>query len=51
MEAMHKNCVACHREEQKKGVKKGLGECYTCHPSLRARVTMPQMDVARLGER
>lgn len=37
LEAMHGTCLACHRREEAKGVRAGLGECGTCHPSLRPR--------------
>ena len=35
-EAMHRTCVECHKAEAVKQNKPHLGDCRTCHPSLRA---------------
>jgi hypothetical protein len=35
MEAMHFNCIECHRKENNIANKPDLGECYTCHKSLK----------------
>jgi hypothetical protein len=38
-QAMHKNCIACHRHERIEAGKEGLDDCGTCHQSLRPRET------------
>jgi hypothetical protein len=35
--ALHENCVGCHKEEAAKRERPGLGDCSTCHESLRRR--------------
>ena len=42
MEAMHLNCLSCHREEAESGVggRESLAECSTCHRSLEVRQTL-----------
>lgn len=35
--AMHDNCIPCHRREEQTSNHPGLGECYTCHQSLKPR--------------
>lgn len=35
-EAMHRTCVECHKAEELKQDKPHLGDCRTCHDSLRA---------------
>jgi len=35
--ALHENCVACHREEAAKQERPTLGDCSTCHETLRRR--------------
>ncbi len=37
MEAMHNNCIPCHREKAEEVDRKTLGDCSTCHRSLVAR--------------
>lgn len=49
MEAMHKSCIPCHRKEAKKGKKKNLGECFTCHPGLKPRALQRPADIAPLN--
>jgi hypothetical protein len=34
---MHKTCAECHAREAEKKNKPELGNCYTCHQSLRPR--------------
>ncbi len=35
--ALHDNCIACHKEEAARGQRPELGDCGTCHESLRRR--------------
>jgi hypothetical protein len=37
MEALHTNCIECHEEEAERQDRPTLGDCSTCHPSLRLR--------------
>ncbi len=37
MEAMHENCIPCHRDEAEKPDQKALDDCSTCHRSLKQR--------------
>jgi Ni/Fe-hydrogenase subunit HybB-like protein len=37
--ALHENCVKCHEEEAVRQKRPGLGECSTCHETLRRRAT------------
>jgi Ni/Fe-hydrogenase subunit HybB-like protein len=37
MDAMHKNCVPCH-QEQEKSINKKLSECTTCHKNMDNKV-------------
>ncbi len=46
-EAMHRTCIACHKREAVKQNKPHLGDCQTCHPSLRGRPA--SQTVARLS--
>jgi len=34
--AMHTLCIECHRKERERSGRENLGDCATCHPSLRA---------------
>ena len=49
MEAMHQTCVECHKKEAIKLNKPHLGDCQTCHESLRSR-PMPEPSMASLTE-
>jgi len=46
-EAMHRTCIECHVKEAARVDKPHLGECRTCHESLRAR-PMPQPSMAHV---
>ncbi|MFO7653308.1 MAG: cytochrome c3 family protein [Candidatus Krumholzibacteriia bacterium] len=37
LDALHGTCLECHRREEARGVRAGLAECGTCHPTLRPR--------------
>lgn len=47
-EAVHRLCIECHKAEAVKQNKPQLGDCQTCHKSLRARPAL-QPAVARLS--
>jgi len=38
-EAMHKTCIECHKKEAARVNRPDLGDCLTCHPSLRPAKT------------
>lgn len=41
--ALHENCVACHKAEAAKLGRVSLGDCSTCHETLRRRQTPATM--------
>jgi len=47
-EAMHRTCIECHASEGKRLDKQRLGDCQTCHDSLRARP--PRATLARVAQ-
>ena len=53
--ALHENCIACHKEEAAQQKRPTLGDCSTCHETLRRReaptMTVPPLQVlARLHQ-
>jgi hypothetical protein len=47
-EAMHRTCIECHRKEAARVKRPHLGDCQTCHKSLRPRQA-EAMEMAHLG--
>ncbi len=45
-EALHRTCIDCHQKEAAKVNKPHLGDCSTCHESLRAKPTEPPITAA-----
>jgi hypothetical protein len=51
--ALHENCIACHKTEAAKQERPTLGDCSTCHETLRRRegltaTASPSLVAARL---
>ena len=42
-EAMHRTCIECHRKEADRVERPHLGDCQTCHETLRRQASQPSM--------
>ena len=40
-EAVHRTCIECHQKEATRVERPHLGDCRTCHPSLRSKPAQP----------